>query len=357
MLDIFSEARWRQIQKTYESWWRREIGRPVLHLSFCGEDPGMPRPDGIVTGDLFRYPPREPADSVAEKIEYIMRGSRYEFDAFPYVHMYFGPVHEVEFFGARAKIDGSTVWFSANVPQINEMHAALDKNSLFYPRYREIAIACEKRFSGGYAITPPISGGCCLDFVAEFYKASELGCLLCDEPDEVNRLSMEFHRASNAIGRELAALTPSARGYAYEGMFAPEPLKIMQCDFSAMIGPGHFGRFVKWDLDLSVGESPNYNFYHLDGPGALVHLDSILSIHGLKCVQWVPGAGERPADAWPEVYRKISGAGKNIWLFDKIEDVETIADQIGTAKGLYWKGSYPMSEYDRVMKIAERLTM
>ncbi|MCL2816240.1 MAG: hypothetical protein FWD23_16730 [Oscillospiraceae bacterium] len=357
MLNIFDEAQWRRVEDTYEAWWQRKIDRPVLHLTFGGADPGMRPPYGLVTGDLFRYSPGEPAELIAEKIEYIMRSMRYEYDAFPYIYMYFGPIYEVEFFGARAYIDDSTVWFrTENAPPIREMHVtAIDKNSLFYPSYRKIAKACEERFGSGYAITPPLAGGCCLDYVAEFYKPTDLSYMLYDEPDEVNRLSMEFHKASFAVGRELTALTPSARGYTYEGMFAPVPWKLMQCDYSAMIGPEHFERFVKWDIELSVSESPRHNFYHLDGPGAVIHLDTILSIPDLKCVQWVPGIGEKPAAAWPEVYKKISGAGKNIWLFNELEDVEKIADQIGTAKGLYWKGCYPLSEYDRVMKIAERL--
>jgi hypothetical protein len=38
-----------------------------------------------------------------------------------------------------------------------------------------------------------------------------------------------------------------------------------------------------------------------------------------------------------------------------IENIEKIAEQTGTAKGIYWYGSYHISEYDRVMKIAGRL--
>lgn len=357
MLDIFNGQRWQYIRDSYESWWRREIERPVLNLTFSGGDPGMTRPDGIITGELFRYPPDEPAELIAEKLEYIMRSLRYEYDGFPYIFMYFGPIFSVEFFGARAYIDDNTVWYKAeNVPPIEKMRAVLDENSIFYPRYREIAQACEERFGGGYVISAPPSSGHSLDIVAEFYKPIELGYMLYDKPDEVNRLSMEFHKVSCDIAQSLTALTPSACGYStWGGIYAPVPWKAMQCDFSAMIGSDHFELFVKRELELAVSESPQYNYYHLDGTGELIHLDSILSIPELKCVQWVPEAGKPGSGAWPEVYRKISGAGKNIWVVGTLEDVETIAEQIGTTKGLYWYGNYHISEQERIMKIAERL--
>ncbi|MCL2816302.1 MAG: hypothetical protein FWD23_17040 [Oscillospiraceae bacterium] len=356
MLDIFAEERWAKIQDSYELWWRRETDRPLLHLAFYG-DSRTPAPEGLVTEELFRYPRGEPADTIAEKLEYIMRSMRYECDGFPYVWMYFGPVSTVEFFGAKAYVDANTVWYKAeNVPPIEKMRVALDKDSVFYPRYREIAAALERRFGGGYAISSSLGGGYCLDMISEFYKPMELCYMLYDKPDEVNRLSMEFHKASCAVGREQMSLTPSARGYSHwGGLFAPVPWGAMQCDFSAMIGPEHFERFVLWDLELAASESPRYNYYHLDGTGQLPHLDSILSIQNLKCVQWVPQAGKPGVGEWPEVYKKISAAKKNMWVLGALEDLETVAGQIGTAKGLYWQGRYHISEYDRVMKIAGRL--
>ena len=357
MLDIFSEKKWRKIQDNYEAWWRRETDRPIINLSFWGDEPKMKRPDGLVTGNLFHYPQNEPAESIAEKLEYLMRSLCYEFDGFPYIFMYFGPVSLVEFFGARAHIAENTVWYEAkDAPPIQKMRAALSPYSVFYPRYCEIAKACEQRFAGGYVISAPSGGGYSLDIVAEFYKPTKLCYMLYDLPEEVNRLAMEFHDSALSIAQSLISLTPSARGYSsWGGMYAPKPWISMQCDFSAMIGPEHFERFVKWELELSSKNSPEYNYYHLDGTGELAHLDSILSVQNLKCVQWVPEAGKPGASFWPDVYRKISGADKNIWVVGSIEDLEAVADQIGTTKGLYWQGGYHISEQSRIMKIAERL--
>lgn len=54
--------------------------------------------------------------------------------------------------------------------------------------------------------------------------------------------------------------------------------------------------------------------YHLDGPGALRHLDVLLDIPELDAVQWVPGAGNEGFSRWIEVYKRIQAAGKGIHI-------------------------------------------
>ena len=85
-------------------------------------------------------------------------------------------------------------------------------------------------------------------------------------------------------------------------------------DFSCMISTSMFEDvFLPGILD----ECAFYerSIYHLDGPGALRHLDTILSIADLDAVQWVPGAGNESFPRWVKVYQRIQRAGKGIQLF------------------------------------------
>ncbi|TVR54851.1 MAG: hypothetical protein EA426_16535 [Spirochaetaceae bacterium] len=56
------------------------------------------------------------------------------------------------------------------------------------------------------------------------------------------------------------------------------------------------------------------SIYHLDGPGALRHLDLILDIPELDAVQWQFGAGNEGYERWIPVYRKIQNAGKSMQI-------------------------------------------
>ncbi len=83
------------------------------------------------------------------------------------------------------------------------------------------------------------------------------------------------------------------------------------CDFICMISPKMLADTIlpvlQWEirrLDRSI--------FHLDGPGALVHLDALLELPELNAVQWTYGAGSGPGGRWIDVYRRIQQAGKGI---------------------------------------------
>jgi len=90
---------------------------------------------------------------------------------------------------------------------------------------------------------------------------------------------------------------------------------IPSSDFSCMISTEMFEEFF---LDGIIEECRflDRTIYHLDGPGALRHLDAILSIKELDAVQWVPGAGNEGLEKWIPVYQKIQSAGKAIVVYD-----------------------------------------
>ena len=85
---------------------------------------------------------------------------------------------------------------------------------------------------------------------------------------------------------------------------------IVSCDFSCMISPQMFEEFI---MPILVEECRflERSIYHLDGPGALKHLDMILSIPELDAAQWVPGAGNEGYARWVEVYQRSSGLAKD----------------------------------------------
>jgi hypothetical protein len=66
------------------------------------------------------------------------------------------------------------------------------------------------------------------------------------------------------------------------------------------------------------------SIYHLDGPGALQHLDSLLEIRELNSIQWVYGAGHGRASDWLHVYRRCQVAGKGLQIDIQPDELETL---------------------------------
>ena len=76
-----------------------------------------------------------------------------------------------------------------------------------------------------------------------------------------------------------------------------------------------FKEFVHDDLS-GIAEKMNKTLYHLDGKVEIPHLDDILTIDGIKGIQWIPNDREPKDRDWSEIYRKISHTGKknNDWF-------------------------------------------
>lgn len=98
-------------------------------------------------------------------------------------------------------------------------------------------------------------------------------------------------------------------------------------DFSCMISTKMFEEVF---LPGIIQECKFYerSIYHLDGPGALRHLDVLLDIEELDAVQWVPGAGNEGFEKWISVYQKIQEAGKGIQLDCTIEDIPLVFETL-----------------------------
>ena len=124
-----------------------------------------------------------------------------------------------------------------------------------------------------------------------------------------------------------------------------------------MIGPEQFERFVKPEIAAACRAVP-HAFYHLDGPGQLPHLDSLLEIEELDGIQWVPGGGMPEEDTWPHVYRRIRDAGKLVQIGVEpgisAQAFDRIVDGLGSAEGLAWIYWGDISEEDAIMPILEK---
>ena len=86
------------------------------------------------------------------------------------------------------------------------------------------------------------------------------------------------------------------------------------------------------------------SIYHLDGPGALRHLDSILSIPELNALQWVPGAGREIFSQWVQVYRKVQAAGKGIQVTCRLEEIQTVMQTLNPRGMFLQVGGVPDRE-------------
>jgi hypothetical protein len=73
------------------------------------------------------------------------------------------------------------------------------------------------------------------------------------------------------------------------------------------------------------------SIYHLDGPGAVRHLDTLLALPRLNGIQWVPGAGQAPMSEWIPLLQRIQVGGKLLDLTCEDWEVFRLLDALEPA--------------------------
>lgn len=333
----FDRRRWNELSDLYGAWWSGELKRPLIQITLNNVyDPGRQKPALPNRGFTSHYPYDVRADEIVDVWDYSLTRLEFLGDAFPVHNVNFGPGVLAAFTGCELHNSEHTTWFhAAEDLEAKDVSIKFNDDNIHYRRVRDIYKAAMKRWEGGVQMSMTDLGGT-LDVVSSFRPSERLLMDLYDDPDSVKRLAGEVHEAWFAAFNAIdSILQPANPGYtAWTPILSAEPYYMLQCDFCYMIGPEMFDEFVKPELSESCSKI-EHAFYHLDGPGQLAHLDSLLEIEDLDGVQWVPGDGAAPCSEWPEVYRKIRDAGKRIQVLGGMKAFDAVVEQLGSAEGLY----------------------
>jgi len=333
----FNSSQWEKIKNDARDWWAGKLERPLIQVTLTGFP--FDRPEPPLHGQYFIpfYDDSVSAESIVDLWDYGFSTCRFLGDAFPHVCPYFGAGVIAAFLGATMKkaVTEGTIWFQPERQrEIGDLHFQYDPENFLFRRIQDIYRTGLERWGGQVQMAMTDLGGS-LDILSTFRPSENLLLDLYDHPEDVKRLNWELHDiwwkyfdAFNAL------LRPVNPGYtAWTQMYSETPYYMLQCDFCYMISPEMFDEFVKPELQASCRRLGNA-FYHLDGPGELPHLDSLLSIPELKGIQWIPGTRQPDMAHWPEVYRKIRDAGKLIQINGPLSTLDALTKQLGSAKGI-----------------------
>jgi 5-methyltetrahydrofolate--homocysteine methyltransferase len=316
----FTDKQWDTVRENYRRWWKNELGRPILPMIIRGADPERLKPDAPPPSFLNCTDLSITPEQIIDSVDYQLSCLEFYGDSYPFMGMaHFGPGIAAAFMGAEIESAQNTVWFHPlkKVP-VSELHLTYDPDNFWLSRIKDIYRAGIKRWGGSVCMAMTDIGGV-MDVLATFLSTEELLYALVDEPDEVRRLSGEISSLIRQYYDEITDIIKEQQGFTdWASIYSEKPSYMLQCDFCYMIGKDMFDAFVRDELALTAGRLYN-PFYHLDGIGALRHLDSLLSINEIKGIQWVPGEGEPRTRDWSEVFAKISCAGKKIQAYYNFE--------------------------------------
>lgn len=317
---------WDEAKDRMTAWWNGEkTDRPVIQVFapklFKG---GLKRLfEGLDFWEFARDP--DNPDRAIDFYEEWCRDVYFGGEAYPNLWINLGAGVVGAYFGANPKFESKTVWFGAQWSReqikgwdkLSEI--AFDEGNVWWERTKAITKRAVERGRGKFIVAMTDLGGI-LDIIASLRGSENLIKDLYMRKEDVKSLSQKIIDVWHKCYDELYGIMKEG-GFegtsTWMGIWSPRKWYPLQCDFASMLSPKLFDEFVLPDLKEQCNrlEDP---LYHLDGPGQLCHLDSLLSIDELKAIQWVPGAGEENlghhcgSGKWYPLYRKILSKDKRL---------------------------------------------
>jgi len=328
---------WPQAKKRLTAWWNCQLrgGRPAIQIQAPRE---KPLPHGPDPGD-----PVSPEQRWLD-VEWRLARAEYSFahtaclgEAFPYFRTEIGPGSLALHLGSRATLQMNTVWYEPCLPSLADTEEIRrDPDEPFWRVTTELARDAVRRGRGKYLVSIPdlIEN---LDTLASLRGTWELLADLVEAPAHVHRLLTQIQRhwfdVFDIIYDVIRDEKDGGSCFTAFQIWGPGKTAKLQSDISCMLSPEMFREFAIPGFREQT-EWLDYSLYHLDGPGAIRHLDTLLDLPELNAIQWVPGAGAAPVHdpEWFPLYRRIREAGKGL-LFTSVraDKLETLYKEFGPA--------------------------
>ncbi|HOR26578.1 MAG TPA: hypothetical protein PLS90_02135 [Candidatus Sumerlaeota bacterium] len=251
---------------------------------------------------------------VMESTENSLAGTYYGGDSLPIYCPWFGPDQVAAWLGAEIilKPRENTSWVKPFVKDWEEHpELRIDPENELWKRYLEIYRAAVERGKGNWVTGyPDLHTG--IDALSAIRGPDHLSLDLLTNPGPIERAMIQMTRLWKEIVDTITdIILPGGQGTTNWtwGWSDERYLCVGQNDYTCMISREMYDRFCLAD-NIECCRHVDISLYHLDGVGALHHLDTILGIEELDCVQWIWGNGKPPGSHWIDLLRQMQAAGK-----------------------------------------------
>lgn len=278
-------------------------------------------------------------------------------DAYPRYFVNLGPGALAAFMGCRSAVQATTIWQKR---LIDDWSAApelkLREDSFYWQAAQALTRASIEAARGRWVSTFTDIGGA-MDITSYFRGPENLLSDVVLHPAEVHHsedaVLKAWFQVYDRLYPQLRDDTGGSCGWI--GLWYPGRTYPLQCDFSCMISPKMFRDFALPVLHRQAAGLDSAT-YHLDGPGAIRHLEAICEVPNIRNIQWVPGAGHTHAVAdWLDLYLRILDLGRNVWLYCVEDDLPLVFDKLDVDRLVLTIPAEDAAAGRRIMDRIERL--
>ena len=290
----------------------------------------------------------------AEYLDWYVAHSSLMADMLPVANTQLGPGSLAAILGGVFEGGEDTIWIHPDPNYSDDI--VFNPQHPNYLLHKELLKACKAKAQGHYYVgMPDLMEG--LDVLAAIKGTDNVLLDTVMQPEVLEHQMQQINDIYFQVFDELYDIIREGdeMAFCYFSSWAPGKMSKLQSDISTMISVDDYRRFVQPFIREQC-QKIDYTLYHLDGVGAMHHLDALLEIKELNAIQWTPGVGEPQGGSpkWYELYQKIIAGGKSImacWV--TLDELRPLLDNIG-GDGVHIEMDFHNErEVEQAMKIVD----
>ena len=290
----------------------------------------------------------------AEYLDWYVAHSSLMADMLPVANTQLGPGSLAAILGGVFEGGEDTIWIHPDPNYSDDIK--FDPNHPNWLLHKDLLRACKQKAQGHYYVgMPDLMEG--LDVLAAIKGTDKVLLDTVMQPEVLEHQMQQINDIYFRVFDELYDIIREGdeMAFCYFSSWAPDKMSKLQSDISTMISVDDYRRFVQPFIREQC-QKIDYTLYHLDGVGAMHHLDALLEIKELNAIQWTPGVGEPQGGSpkWYDLYRKIIAGGKSImacWV--TLDELRPLLDNIG-GEGVHIEMDFHNErEVEQAMKIVD----
>lgn len=290
----------------------------------------------------------------AEYLDWYVAHSSLMADMLPVANTQLGPGSLAAILGGVFEGGEDTIWIHPDPNYTDDI--VFNPQHPNYLLHKELLKACKAKAQGHYYVgMPDLMEG--LDVLAAIKGTDKVLLDTVMQPEVLEHQMQQINDIYFQVFDELYDIIREGdeMAFCYFSSWAPGKMSKLQSDISTMISVDDYRRFVQPFIREQC-QKIDYTLYHLDGVGAMHHLDALLEIKELNAIQWTPGVGEPQGGSpkWYDLYKKILAGGKSImacWV--TLDELRPLLDNIG-GNGVHIEMDFHNErEVEQAMKIVD----
>ena len=302
---------WKETKEKFTNYWQhKNTGRPLMCVIARRPEveqfsDGTPVEGGyldqICQGKYYNMPKElywkdmedkyQNAERIVARYRYFCDTHAFLGESFPNLNIDFGPGSTAAYLGSDIGFKEDTVWFKKcldgwdGVPKLT-----FDPENKWFKKHLQLAKDCRALAKDDFYVDmPDLMEN--IDVLASLRGAQDTLFDLLDEPEKVGQRIQEVTDVYyDYYDRFYDVIKDKDGGNAYTvfQIWGPGRTVKLQCDFSAMMAPEDFRKYIQPSL-RTQSENVDHVLYHLDGPAAIKHMDALMEIEGIDALQWTSG--------------------------------------------------------------------